>query len=42
MTDETTTTEIDYSSYKQIKYLDKEGYGILYKSTLDKLKEIYS
>jgi len=42
MTDETTTAEIDSSSYNQIKYLDKEGYSILYKSTLDKLKEIYS
>jgi hypothetical protein len=43
MTDETTTTEIPSTPpYKNIKNTDKEGYSILYKSTLDKLKEIYS
>ena len=40
MTDET-RVEIDSSAYKKIKNLDKEGYSILYKSTLDKLKQIF-
>ena len=40
MTDET-TAEIDSSVYKKITKLDKEGYSILYKSTLDKLKQIF-
>ena len=40
MTDET-PAKIDSSAYKQIENLDKEGYSILYKSTLDKLKLIF-
>ena len=40
MTDET-RVEIDSSAYKKIINLDKEGYSILYKSTLDKLKQIF-
>jgi hypothetical protein len=40
MTDET-PAKIDSSAYKQIENLDKEGYSILYKSTLDKLKQIF-
>jgi hypothetical protein len=42
MTDETTTEIPSTPPYKNIKNTDKEGYSILYKSTLDKLKEIYS
>ena len=40
MTDET-LDKIDSSAYKQIENLDKEDYSILYKSTLDKLKQIF-
>ena len=40
MTDET-SAKIDSLAYKQIVNLDKEGYSILYKSTLDKLKQIF-
>ena len=41
MTDDIITDKIDSSAYKQIVNLDKEGYSILYKSTLDKLKLIF-
>ena len=41
MTDETTTKIESTSLYKKIQNLDKEGYSILYKSTLDKLKQIF-
>ena len=41
MTDDIITDKIDSSAYKQIVNLDKEGYSILYKSTLDKLKQIF-
>ena len=41
MTDETTAEKQSTPKYEQIKNLDKEGYSILYKSTLDKLKQIF-
>lgn len=41
MTDETLTNIDSSLSYEQITKLDKEGYSILYKSTLDKLKQIF-
>ena len=41
MTDETLDEIQSTPSYKQIENLDKEDYSILYKSTLDKLKQIF-
>jgi hypothetical protein len=41
MKDETPDVIDSSLSYKRIKNLDKEGYSILYKSTLDKLKQIF-
>jgi hypothetical protein len=41
MTDETTAEIQSTPKYEQIINLDKEGYSILYKSTLDKLKQIF-
>ena len=41
MTDETLTNIDSSLSYEQITKPDKEGYSILYKSTLDKLKQIF-
>ena len=41
MTDETTAEIQSTPKYEQITKLDKEGYSILYKSTLDKLKQIF-
>jgi hypothetical protein len=41
MTDETPAEKQSTPKYEQIKNLDKEGYSILYKSTLDKLKLIF-
>ena len=41
MTEETLDEIQSTPSYKQIENLDKEDYSILYKSTLDKLKQIF-
>lgn len=41
MTDENPDEIQSKPSYKQIPNLHKEGYSILYKSTLDKLKQIF-